>query len=1079
MKKIMLISLLLAVCAASPLFVCAQNHFTAEADTLVSRAERLANQGKALEALPLLKEAKKSYESMGRTASVEYGKCLHQMSYSYFVLDSLQTGLEYAVKAAEVRKLALGDTHDDYLMTMNNIGSYYFMTNDLGKSERVYREILSKCLSRKHVPKRYSFFSTNAARVFMKQGNKARAEEVMDSTIMLVRRDFGNSGLAVGDAASDCANVELAFNDYCKAAQYMETALLAYEKFSEGYEKMLEKLGVIYVSREMCYDMDKAMRIMNLTKEHNENELKKPCEDLTCLTKRAEYYASIEKIDEAKNAYLKASTTDGTLEEKRDFKSSYARFLSNQNMHQDAAMYYKLAAMDEKVLHGETQLYASAMYMAGLLYNISKRSADAVECLLSSSSAYANLGGEENLKKSYKSLQSVGTAFSIDRKFDEALDYYTQAMNGMKRWPQSDGYASALSDVAKTECNLGNFESSLVHYREALQIFENLQLTSEHTKTLQGIQYTLSKAGKTEESEQMDAVVENSVTQQTEKLLAEEKANLPMYKSIWGEDGFQYAQALGSVAEMEYSLEKYEDGTRHYSLYVPAIRSAFQQLFAVANAAERAAIWESVKNDLSQMITNIYDYPETDSLPNPEMCKMGYDAALLSKGILLNSSIEFVRVLEEKGDKKALELYRQIERNTEEILSLQTSVVGANIDNQLLNRIKEKKEENTQLEKALRDKCPELENYTKYLSYTWKDVQQAMEAQDLAVELVDVGEGVSYDHYILALVITKDCDAPLAIPLCKRLTLQKWLRTSSARVFDQDEIGTEFWTALIPFFEGKKHIYFSPEAEIHQLAVEYLKVGGIPMFEKYPLYRVSSTKEICKAAMKHKKQKMALFGDIEYAYGVDVAGGVRDGNLGKLPNTKDEIDNISALYKKKATIDIYSKVTASEAAFRSLSGKGVTMLHVASHGIYNAPRRASEQEAMRGSLLAFCGYNVVGADSINDGKVTAEDVARMNLRDCEMVVLSACKTGLGEKGSDGIFGLQRGFKNAGVGTIVMSLRNVHDEATAMLMTAFYRELAKGKNKREALKKAMEEIRGIDKYKKAEYWASFIMLDGLN
>lgn len=263
--------------------------------------------------------------------------------------------------------------------------------------------------------------------------------------------------------------------------------------------------------------------------------------------------------------------------------------------------------------------------------------------------------------------------------------------------------------------------------------------------------------------------------------------------------------------------------------------------------------------------------------------------------------------------------------------------------------------------------------------------------------------------------------------------------------------------------------------------MEYLKVDGVPLFDRYPLYRVSSTKEICKTSSKNKKQNFALFGNIEYSYGVEiaVASDRGDENLGRLPNTKEEIANISTLYKKKAKLDIYTETLASEEAFRKLSGKGVTMLHIASHGLYTAPRRASEREAMRGSLLAFCGYNVIGADSINDGKVSAEDVARMNLRDCEMVVLSACKTGLGEKGSDGIFGLQRGFKNAGVGTIVMSLRNVHDEATAQLMTAFYRELASGTNKRAALKNAMAEIRGIEKYKKAEYWASFIMLDGLD
>ncbi len=1079
MKKYLYVTILSAFCAFTPAIMKAQSHSLAEADTLVSHAERLANQGRVTDAMTLLGKARSIYETRNHTLTAEFGKCLHQMSYCYFMLDSLQLGFMYAQQAAEIRRETLGDTHDDYLMTMNNIGTYYFMTDDLGRAEIVYQEILSKCMARTQIPKRYSFYSTNAARVLLKQGKKNRAEQVLDSTILLARRDFGEKGKDFGDAALDCANAELAFGDYCKSASYMELALSAYEKFSDDYEKTLEKLGIIYVSREMCYNREKAIWISNLTAEHNEHKLTKPCSDLTCLTKRAEYHASVDKIEEAKNVYAQALNTKGTLQEQRDFKISYARFLSNQKMHADAALYYKLAAEDEKQLNGETKLYASSLYLAGLKYNISQKQSEAIDCLTRSALAYTHLGGKENLQKAYASLQSVGTTYSIGRHFEEAIDYYKRAMNGLKQWPQSEEYASALSDVAKTECNLGLFDSSLAHYHEALQIYDNLQMTNLKTRTLQMIQYTLTKAGREAEADQMNDIVNNSIVEQTEIILKEETDNLTMYKSVWGEDGFQYAQALGAIAEMEYNLGKYRDGTLHYSQYIPSIRSAFQQVFAVANADERDAIWSSVKNDLAQLITNIYDYPETDSFPNPEMCRLGYDAALLSKGILLNSSIEFMRVLEENGNKKAMEIYKQIEHNTAEILSMQTSAMGAGIDNSLLSKIREKKEQNAQLEIKLRNLCPELNSYTQYLLYTWHDVQKALGPKDMAIELVDVGEGVSYDHYIVALVLTKDADAPLAIPLCKRLILQRWLRTSSARVFDQDNKGEEFWASLIQLFEGKEHIYFSPEAEIHQIAVEYLKIGGVPVFEKYPLYRVSSTKEICKTSHKSKKQKMALFGDIEYAYGVEVAS-TRGDNLGELPNTKDEIENIASMYKKKkVAIDTYSKVSASETAFRKLSGKGVTMLHIASHGIYNAPKRASEQEAMRGSLLAFCGYNVVGADTLNDGKISAEDVAHMNLRDCNLVVLSACKTGLGEKGSDGIFGLQRGFKNAGVGTIVMSLRNVHDEATAQLMTIFYRELAAGRSKREALKKAMEEIRSIDKYKKAEYWASFIMLDGLD
>ena len=98
-----------------------------------------------------------------------------------------------------------------------------------------------------------------------------------------------------------------------------------------------------------------------------------------------------------------------------------------------------------------------------------------------------------------------------------------------------------------------------------------------------------------------------------------------------------------------------------------------------------------------------------------------------------------------------------------------------------------------------------------------------------------------------------------------------------------------------------------------------------------------------------------------------------------------------------------------------------------------------------------------------------------------MVVLSACETGLGDINSNGIFGLQRGFKKAGVNTILMSLDKVDDEATKLLMVEFYKNLMDGKSKHQSLKEAQKYLRQVDngKYDKPEYWASFILLDGLN
>lgn len=113
--------------------------------------------------------------------------------------------------------------------------------------------------------------------------------------------------------------------------------------------------------------------------------------------------------------------------------------------------------------------------------------------------------------------------------------------------------------------------------------------------------------------------------------------------------------------------------------------------------------------------------------------------------------------------------------------------------------------------------------------------------------------------------------------------------------------------------------------------------------------------------------------------------------------------------------------------------------------------------------------------NVEDGILTADEISQMDLSDTKLVVLSACETAKGKMDPvDGIYGLQRAFKIAGVRTIIMSLWKVQDEATYDLMTHFYTYLSNGIERHEALWKAMMIIK--EKYKDPYYWASFIMLD---
>ena len=160
----------------------------------------------------------------------------------------------------------------------------------------------------------------------------------------------------------------------------------------------------------------------------------------------------------------------------------------------------------------------------------------------------------------------------------------------------------------------------------------------------------------------------------------------------------------------------------------------------------------------------------------------------------------------------------------------------------------------------------------------------------------------------------------------------------------------------------------------------------------------------------------------------------------------------------------------------------IRALHIATHGFYwteseagqlkkldflmlgdNQNPKYVEDKALTRSGLLMAGANnaLTGLElpeGVDNGILTAKEIAGVDLRGMDMVVLSACQTGLGEITGDGVFGLQRGFKKAGVCSLLMSLWKVDDNATQMLMTRFYANLIAGKPKYEALREAQRYVR---------------------
>lgn len=217
-----------------------------------------------------------------------------------------------------------------------------------------------------------------------------------------------------------------------------------------------------------------------------------------------------------------------------------------------------------------------------------------------------------------------------------------------------------------------------------------------------------------------------------------------------------------------------------------------------------------------------------------------------------------------------------------------------------------------------------------------------------------------------------------------------------------------------------------------------------------------------------------------------------------LPGTTVEQTDLQTLLDGKQHLKIvpesvYTDTRATEFNFKSMSTQQPAILHISTHGYFKNllpgqdPDKA--EPPFRRTGLVFAGANQLGLelpedpiqrqqeqrDRGDDGLLTAEEVAQLDLAHTKLVVLSACLTGMGDIiDGQGVMGLNRAFLLAGAQGVVVSLFEVSDEKTPLLMKAFYQKLNAGIEPYQALLQAKKELKQkfpLQPY----YWGSFIYL----
>lgn len=566
-----------------------------------------------------------------------------------------------------------------------------------------------------------------------------------------------------------------------------------------------------------------------------------------------------------------------------------------------------------------------------------------------------------------------------------------------------------------------------------------------------------------------------------------------------------------------------------FTTYVSILKKEFCSI----SESEREVYWKTAYKYVGHTIKIANNHPaKSNKGGNASLAAAAYNALLLSKGILLNTSIGFEDFIKQSGNSNAIN-----KLNTKKLLQNNSHSQSEldSIDYEILNDLR--LSGNTY-------KIP-------HLDITWENVQSSLKKGDVAIEFYRTDE---YDYG--AIIVKKGWKSPRVIKLVNEIRTSKHqyaklddvLKENLLQTLNKNDLGKLWslskavWTdELIQYLpiKGKGKIYFSADANLQIAGIESFLLSSqltsngeiVTMNECFDLHRLSSTRELCYKHTNARKTNAVLYGGLEYdltdeellAEHKDFQNAIKSqelvnliaenrsvsiretDNIDLLPGTKVEVEAIDTILKKNLYVQptIHTGVHGTEETFKYISGNSPEIIHIATHGFY-IPEETEGNNLYTSNDLLFVSKNNENKDDsmirsgllmsgamaayfqnpipngVEDGILTSKEISLLDLRNTQIAVLSACETALGDVTTDGVSGLQRGFKQSGAHSLLMSLWKVNDEATCKLMTEFYSNwINKGKSKYEALEDAKYTIRKTKGWENPKFWAAFILLDGID
>jgi len=768
--------------------------------------------------------------------------------------------------------------------------------------------------------------------------------------------------------------------------------------------------------------------------------------------------------------------------------------------------------------------YSNTMGLA--LWNLGKFT-QALDCFEKSLTIARDI--EDKFGESY-CLGNIANIFHELGDDSKALEFYNKALKVAQDTNNKIEESRHLANIGVTYHVLGDFKSAIEYYNRALEIVrknKNPNLEVNYLGNMGNLYYDMEKYDTAAKFLNQSLNLAREIKYKTGEGNQLLKLGDLNYLLKDYETSFNYYQQAFKIGDrikgsrllwlsntgMASACEKQKQYQKSLNFYQAAINELEKVRSVLSTEDFKVGFLERKIDVYEKTIQLLEKLHEQQPLKGYD--RQSFQFAEKAKARAFLDLLAEARADVSKGvDQK----FKQQERNVlGEISHIQTNLRDSNLIERewerLTSELKQVEEKQEALKREIRRSNVKYANLVYPEPYDLDQVQEKIVNKNTALLEFFLGEESSY-----VWVITREKSLLHFLPKRSDIEkdVEKYLKTISKPVSltnplsKHHALGFKLYNKLLaPFadsFKNKSNLIFIPDGILFYLPFETLIIKKVEnneqafyLLKDFTISTAPSSSVLCylqegREKARQKKMQLLAFGDPHFVSVQEIAAArweklvdedsltldkkmseteitvrglyqQRGFQFKRLPFSGTEVKEIGDLFPAKKKV-IYLGEKAKEEIVKREPLETFKYIHFATHGII-------EQKVPSRSGIVL----TLNENSSEDGFLQVNEIFNLKL-DADLVVLSACKTGLGKlRKGEGIVGLTRAFMYAGTPSVIVSLWNINDRSTASFMKNFYEQLIKGKDKAEALQQAKLQMLQSERklYHHPFFWAPFVLI----